>query len=476
MRAGFIFSLLLVFGLAGAAPAWAGEKSPQPGVQLAPAAQALPGVAPGTADLRRDQELLKRDFKHLEKINQERIQFLEKQIALAGDRVSDAITFLLAFIVFASAVAGFTGYFSARKQAEEAVEKWIDNEGTEVLKGLRADAQKKMEMRTGEAEQLIERRVLEAEERIEELLEGAREKRAELEEIVDRASRSLEEGEEAEISPDDKAEIDRAAQKSEDKETSERTFKDWELQGISAYFNEDYTEAANAFDSAARLKEATPFEMAKALVNKGVALRYAEKLEEAIAVYDEVVKRFGDAEETALLEQVAGALFNKGVALGKAEKPEEAIAVYDEVVRRFGNSKETALLEQVAKALNGKAFRSLIMAKEAWQSTKNEKQAREFLSQALIGANASLEIRPDDPITLGNKGYALFLLEREAEAKPILRKALEEGGEKIRDGELEDAKIHPLPQDEEFKELINRLWEEVSAEKEEDGDGENGGD
>jgi hypothetical protein len=42
---------------------------------------------------------------------------------------------------------------------------------------------------------------------------------------------------------------------------------------------------------------------------------------------------------------------------------------------------------------------------------------------------------------------------------------LELGGEERRDGELEDAEIHPLPQDEAFKELINRLWDEISAEK-----------
>ena len=156
------------------------------------------------------------------------------------------------------------------------------------------------------------------------------------------------------------------------------------------------------------------------------------------------------------------------------EKPEEEIAVYDEVVKRFGDSKETALLEKVAGALNGKAFRLLIMAKAAWQSPENENEARDLLSQALIGANASLKIKPDEPIVLGNKGYTLFLLGREEEAEPILRKALDEGGEKIRDGELEDADIHPLPQDEAFKELINRLWAEVSAEKGKDDDGENG--
>ena len=462
MRSGLIYSLLLILATSLAGPAWA---QPQPSAQPAPAAQAAPSVAPGIADLRLAQELLNRDFKHLEKINQERIQSLEKQI-----------TFLLAFIIFASAAAGFTGYFSARKQAEEAVEKWIDKEGTEVLKGLRADAQKKMEMRTGEAEQLIERRVLEAEERIESLVKSATEKSAKLDELIERVSSSLEEGEEANISPDEKAEIDRAAQEAEDKETSEQTFRDLELQAYSAYLGQEFEKAAEAFDVAANLEDATPTQIAEALFDKGAALSQGQKWDEAVVAYDEVVRRFGDAEETALLEPVGKALVNKGIALGRAEKTEEELAVYDEVVRRFGESKETSLLERVARALNNKGFVRLSSAKETWQSPERDNEAREFLSQALADFENSLKVDPDIPIMLGNKGYTLFLLGREDEAEPVLRQALELGGVTFRNAELEDTEMHPLPQDEAFKQLINRLWDEVSAEKNGDGDndGENG--
>ncbi len=86
-----------------------------------------------------------------------------------------------------------------------------------------------------------------------------------------------------------------------------------------------------------------------------------------------------------------------------------------------------------------------------------------MLSQALADAEAALKIAPDDTIYLGNKGYALFLLGRKDEAEPVLRRALELGGEKLRDDELKDAGIHPLPQDGEFEDLINRLWAEVSG-------------
>ena len=88
----------------------------------------------------------------------------------------------------------------------------------------------------------------------------------------------------------------------------------------------------------------------RALFNKGVTLGALNRGEEEIAVYDEVVGRFGEATEPALRERVAMALVNKGNRLGALNRGEDAIAVYDEVVGRFGEATEPALRAQVAKA------------------------------------------------------------------------------------------------------------------------------
>ncbi len=56
--------------------------------------------------------------------------------------------------------------------------------------------------------------------------------------------------------------------------------------------------------------------------------------EEAIAIYDDVVARFGTPTEVNLREQVAKALVNKGVALGALNRIEEEIVIYDEVWSR----------------------------------------------------------------------------------------------------------------------------------------------
>jgi hypothetical protein len=52
--------------------------------------------------------------------------------------------------------------------------------------------------------------------------------------------------------------------------------------------------------------------------------------------------RFSDAPQAPLREQVARALVQKGIALDQLGRGEEAVAVYDEVVRRFGDASEAA--------------------------------------------------------------------------------------------------------------------------------------
>jgi tetratricopeptide (TPR) repeat protein len=77
-----------------------------------------------------------------------------------------------------------------------------------------------------------------------------------------------------------------------------------------------------------------------------------DRPEEAIAVYKEILARFGDSPEPALREEVAKALVNKGVTLGQLDRSKEAIAVYEEVLARFGDASEPPLREVVANAID----------------------------------------------------------------------------------------------------------------------------
>jgi tetratricopeptide (TPR) repeat protein len=75
----------------------------------------------------------------------------------------------------------------------------------------------------------------------------------------------------------------------------------------------------------------------------------------AVAAYDALLARFADAQEPALREQVARALVNKGVALGRMDDHAAAVAIFDDLLARFADAREPALREQVARALVYKA-------------------------------------------------------------------------------------------------------------------------
>ena len=97
-------------------------------------------------------------------------------------------------------------------------------------------------------------------------------------------------------------------------------------------------------------------QIAKALVGKAITLGRLERPEDAIAVYDVLLARFGDDPAPGVREQAAKALVGKGVALGELERPEDEIAVYDELVARFGDDLTPGVREQAAAALLNKAI------------------------------------------------------------------------------------------------------------------------
>ena len=93
---------------------------------------------------------------------------------------------------------------------------------------------------------------------------------------------------------------------------------------------------------------------AKELLRKALALAESGQLQDAVAAWDEVIRRFGESDATADLEQVSLALVNKGKALGRLGRAEEALTVLDDVVRRFGVNNGEGHSLAVATALAGK--------------------------------------------------------------------------------------------------------------------------
>src|SRR5258708_2459233 len=90
-------------------------------------------------------------------------------------------------------------------------------------------------------------------------------------------------------------------------------------------------------------------QVATAIFNKGATLKALNRTEDAIGIYDELVRRFADATEPELREPVASGLFSKAFMLNVLNRNDDAIGVYDELVRRFGDATEPELREHVAK-------------------------------------------------------------------------------------------------------------------------------
>jgi tetratricopeptide (TPR) repeat protein len=72
---------------------------------------------------------------------------------------------------------------------------------------------------------------------------------------------------------------------------------------------------------------------------------------EAIQVYDELLRRFGDATEPALREPIANALVGKGRALYTLGRSEESELAFQEVLQRFADSPD-AVAQQAVEVAN----------------------------------------------------------------------------------------------------------------------------
>ena len=89
------------------------------------------------------------------------------------------------------------------------------------------------------------------------------------------------------------------------------------------------------------------------MANAGLALD--DNSNEELMSYD-LIAKIGDRlratgqDDLSMRTRVASALVSKGFTLGTLNRSEDAIAVYDEVVKRFGEATEPALCELVGRA------------------------------------------------------------------------------------------------------------------------------
>jgi len=99
--------------------------------------------------------------------------------------------------------------------------------------------------------------------------------------------------------------------------------------------------------------EQQPLLVARALAAKGMALADADRSEEALVAFDELISSFADAPDPGIREQVALALSNKSGLLAGLGDDEGAKAAYNEMLKSFSEAALTALDTVSAAAAAG---------------------------------------------------------------------------------------------------------------------------
>jgi tetratricopeptide (TPR) repeat protein len=215
------------------------------------------------------------------------------------------------------------------------------------------------------------------------------------------------------------------------------TADDWANRAFSAYANGDFESSAGFLKKAALAEDASPQQIARFSINRGVALGQLGRLDEAIATYDMVIASFKDASEPGLREQVARALVVKCVALGQAGRSDEATATYDELIARFKDASEPGLREQVARAaVNqgvalGQTGRSdeaiatydevLVRFKDAGEPGLREQVARALVNKGITLGQAA---RSDEAMAMYDKVIARYKDSSEPGLREQVAKAL----------------------------------------------------
>ena len=162
---------------------------------------------------------------------------------------------------------------------------------------------------------------------------------------------------------------------------------------------------------------------ADATIRKIFALGRLNRLDEAVIACDEATKPFSARDAPQVVEQVATIFFLKGETLNRLKRPSEAIVAYGEVVQRFGDSKSDKVCAQVALALNkkGDAFNQLKLQDK--ELAAYDEVVRRF------GGNVALGVQVQVAHALINKGIALGRMDRSEEELAVYDDVLRRFGD-----------------------------------------------
>ncbi|MCE1194473.1 MAG: tetratricopeptide repeat protein [Acidovorax sp.] len=314
------------------------------------------------------------------------------QIGQSIDRFGIVATLLSIGITILLVLGGFLGYRNARSEAKDAAsdaagasaKEWFDKQANQLRETIEAMEQKaaRLHAEMDEHAQGVQAHAADVAKALNTAQESIGKTGTQIPSALDESTKVL-------------AQRDRELKASNEDSYS---FDDWNTRAHAAYASGALEDAAYFWLKASRVANVGAASVAKVLVNRGITQGQLSQNEAAMATYDEVLRRFGEAAEPALRESVARALINKGISQGRLNQDEAAMDTYEEVLRRFGDSVEPVLRESVARALINKAnTQCRLNQNEAALATYDE-------VQRLFGDSAEPALQKQVAIALVNKG------------------------------------------------------------------------
>ncbi|MGL5471130.1 MAG: tetratricopeptide repeat protein, partial [Shewanella sp.] len=278
----------------------------------------------------------------------QKVEMGRQEIATVSKRIDDSLIYAALSldrfglgITVGLAIVGFVGYFSfaekTKREAKNVAKQWFESHSSDLQQKISA---LEAELTSAKGKIL---------EHVDAVGQFAEESKIEIQ-----RHGVLTASDEQEKTIDLSSVVKQRADFLKDVPINSYKYDDWNSLAYASYSNGKFEDAAFYWLRASEEIGASSIEIAMALYNRGVAQSHSNQPDAAIISCDEVVRRFGDANDATLNVHVAMALVNKGGVQGQLNQLDAAVHSYDEVVSRFGDASEVSLKGQVARALVNK--------------------------------------------------------------------------------------------------------------------------
>ena len=371
--------------------------------------------------------VLDKDVSVLKEVSASKLDAQDKRISDIGlataqqanhlSAISNQTTTVGSFIAVTSVVitvfvfvAGFVTYLSATRRVKEESREWFEKNTAKLHSEIEV-LREKTRAASGEIERHTQQVVTGKLAALQDMKIAADEFGSAAGKIL-QSMQLKDDGRHLAIDPESAAVVERASDELKTKPESSFTAEDHFARGLSYFAKGNHLSALESFQAASQaVPEPTLTDApARYLFAQGVTLGILDQLEEAVSVYDELDRRFGNDESPGAREQVARGLLFKGVTLGKLGKLEEEIAAYDELDRRFGQDKSPEVREQVTRGLLSKGATLCKLDKSEEEIAVYDEMDRRF------GNDETLGVRVQVAGGLFNKGVTLGALHKSEKA------------------------------------------------------------